>query len=294
MTAEPDLEVFYLAGLLDGDGHIGTAWQKGRRLASRRVALEMKCKAPVQRFAKYFGLNMRERQRDGAAYYGVQVTARDKVAEILLTLHPYLFEKRAKSEKTIAAWLCQDRSAAFLAQNVASHPSIEETMNTVASWTPEQRAMWAAGMFEAEGCIVTAEVKVQMQYWPVVYALCDSFGGNVSINETRPDRRANWRLYNREKVRAFLTTVGPLMVGSKRRQAALWINYLVRVTRTPRRERGAVTKHYAALLTSAKNRGKCSRYGGQRITTKPFNPVWEQSDEQRKASQGNYRPHSLD
>jgi hypothetical protein len=294
MTAEPDLEVFYLAGLFDGDGHVGTSWQKGRLSGTQRISLEMKCREPVRRFADYFGLKMHARPRDGATYYSVQIGAREKVFEILLTLHPYLFEKRAQSERTIASHLNRDRSPGFMAQDVATHPSIEETMNTVAGWTQKQREHWAAGMFEAEGCIVTSEVKVQIQYWPVVYALCDSFGGNVSINETRADRRACWRLYNREKVHSFLTTVGPLLCGSKLRQATLWINYFVLVTRTPRRERAAVTKHYATLLTRAKNRGKSSRYVGQRVGTTKFNPVWEQSDEQRKAGQGNYRPHSLD
>lgn len=293
MSASPDLEVFYLAGLFDGDGHVGTSWQKGRRSGTRRISLEMKCRGPVERFANYFGLALRERLRDGAMYYAVQIGAREKVVEILLTLHPYLFEKRAASEKTIASYLNRDRTPGFMAQDVATHPSIEETMNTVAAWTQEQREHWAAGMFEAEGCIVTSEVKVQIQYWPVVYALADSFGGSVSINETRADRRACWRLYNREKVHTFLTTVGRLLCGSKLRQAALWINYFVRVTRTPRGERRAVTKHYASLLTNAKNRGRSSKYVGQHIGTTKFNPVWEQSDEQRKARGGNYRAHSL-
>jgi hypothetical protein len=275
MTPAPDLMVFYLAGLFDGDGHIGTYWQAGRRKGTRRISIEMKCEAPVRRFADFFGLRVRENRRDGATYFVAQAGARDKVFEILLTLHPYLFEKRAASEKTIASCLSRDRSRAFMAQRVATHPSIAETSRTVAGWTQNQREAWAAGLFEAEGCIVVKELKVQLQYWPIVHALRDNFGGHITINETRADRRACWRVYSRQKMYDFLARVGPGFCGSKLRQTALWLDYFVRVTRTHRFERGPVTKKYAALLTVAKNRGRCSTYVGQRVGSTPYNPVWE-------------------
>ena len=119
MPSKNDLEVFYLAGLFDGDGSVSTSWPKSSPRGTRRVSLEMKCAAPVKRFADYFDLRLGKRERDGSAYYSAQIGARDKLNEILLTLHPCLFEKRAESEKTIASYLCRDRSPTFMAQTVA-------------------------------------------------------------------------------------------------------------------------------------------------------------------------------